>query len=45
MSEATTSSAGSVRRWLIIGSVVVAIALLLWWLWPTTAEAPSQRAG
>ncbi|MGY8820834.1 MAG: MdtA/MuxA family multidrug efflux RND transporter periplasmic adaptor subunit [Pseudomonadales bacterium] len=45
MSEATTSSAGSVRRWLIIGGVVVAIALLLWWLWPSSAEAPSQRAG
>ena len=45
MSEATTSSAGSVRRWLIIGGVVVALALLLWWLWPSAAEAPPQRAG
>ncbi|WP_181297148.1 MdtA/MuxA family multidrug efflux RND transporter periplasmic adaptor subunit [Pseudomonas sp. Q2-TVG4-2] len=45
MSEANTSSAGSVRRWLIIGGVVVVIALLLWWLWPTAAEAPQQQRG
>ncbi|WP_019339157.1 MdtA/MuxA family multidrug efflux RND transporter periplasmic adaptor subunit [Stutzerimonas stutzeri] len=45
MSEANTSSAGSFRRWLIIGGVVAVIALLLWWLWPTEAETPSQREG
>lgn len=46
MSEANTSSNGSVRRWLIVGVVVAAIALLLWWLWPTAAETtPSQRTG
>ena len=46
MSEAYTSSTGSVRRWLIVGVVVALIALLLWWLWPTAAETnPSQRPG
>lgn len=46
MSEANTSSTGSARRWLIIGVVITAIALLLWWLWPTAAETPqSQRGG
>ncbi|AHL75698.1 secretion protein HlyD [Stutzerimonas stutzeri] len=45
MSDANTSSAGSVRRWLIIGGVIVAIALLLWWLWPTAAEKPQQQRG
>jgi multidrug efflux system membrane fusion protein len=45
MSEANTSSAGSVRRWLIIGGVIVVIALLLWWLWPTAAETPQQQRG
>jgi membrane fusion protein, multidrug efflux system len=45
MYEANTSSAGSVRRWLIIGVVIAAIALLLWWLWPTTAEKPQRQQG
>ncbi|MEL7560710.1 MdtA/MuxA family multidrug efflux RND transporter periplasmic adaptor subunit [Stutzerimonas chloritidismutans] len=45
MSEATTSFAGSMRRWLIIGGVVVAIVLLLSWLWPSAAETPPQQAG
>lgn len=45
MTEANTSSAGTVRRWLIIGGVVVVIALLLWWLWPAATEAPQQPRG
>ncbi len=45
MSEVNTSSAGSVRRWLIIGGAIIAIALLLWWLWPTAAEKPQQQRG
>jgi len=34
-----------VRRWLIIGGAIIAIALLLWWLWPTAAEKPQQQRG
>ena len=46
MSKANASSGGSVQRWLIVGVVVTAIALLLWWLWPTAAEKPQpQRPG
>ncbi|WP_413043634.1 MdtA/MuxA family multidrug efflux RND transporter periplasmic adaptor subunit [Pseudomonas sp. YJ42] len=45
MSEANTSSTGSVWRWLIIGGVIIAIVLLLWWLWPTAAEKPKQQPG
>ncbi|MCQ4310549.1 MdtA/MuxA family multidrug efflux RND transporter periplasmic adaptor subunit [Pseudomonas stutzeri] len=45
MSEANTSSTGSARRWLIIGVVVTAIALLLWWLWPTASETPQPQRG
>lgn len=45
MSEANTSSRGSVWRWLIIGAVVMAIALLLWWLWPTADEKPQAQRG
>jgi membrane fusion protein, multidrug efflux system len=45
MSEANTSSTGSVRRWLIIGGLVISAVLLIWWLWPTEAEQPQQRGG
>ena len=45
MSEANTSSAGSVRRWLIIGGLIIATVLLIWWLWPATAEKPQQQRG
>lgn len=41
MSEASTSSA-SVRRWLIVGLVLIAIVVLVWWLWPSAAEQPQQ---
>ena len=43
MSEANSSSGGSVRRWLLVGVVVTAIALLLWWLWPTAAETSKPQ--
>lgn len=45
MSEANTTSTGSARRWLIIGVVVTAIALLLWWLWPTASDTPQPQRG
>lgn len=45
MSEANTSSAGSMRRWFIIGGVIIVVALLLWWLWPTATEQPQQQRG
>lgn len=41
MSDASTSSA-SVRRWLIVGLVLIAIVVLVWWLWPSAAEQPQQ---
>ncbi len=43
MSEASTSSA-SVRRWLIVGLVLIAIVVLVWWMWPSAAEQPQQGA-
>lgn len=45
MSEANTSSAGSVRRWLVIGGLIIVAVLLVWWLWPTTTEKPQQPGG
>ena len=45
MSEATTSPAHPLRRWLIIGALVIFVALLLWWLWPTAAQKPQPGAG
>ena len=45
MSEANSLSTGSVRRWLVIGGVIAAIVLLVWWLWPTAAEKPQQPGG
>lgn len=45
MSEAKTSSTGTPRRWLIIGGVIFAIVLLLWWLWPTATEKPQRQPG
>lgn len=44
MSEAHTSSAPSIRRWLIISLIVAALGLLIWWLWPSTPEQ-AQRPG
>jgi multidrug efflux system membrane fusion protein len=45
MSEANTSSARPLRRWLIIGALVILAALLLWWLWPAAAQKPQQGTG
>jgi len=45
MSEANTSSARRLRRWLIIGALVILAALLLWWLWPAAAQKPQQGTG
>ncbi|MCQ4259835.1 MdtA/MuxA family multidrug efflux RND transporter periplasmic adaptor subunit [Stutzerimonas stutzeri] len=45
MSEANTSSAGSVRRWLVIGGLIIVAVLLVWWLWPTTTDKPQQPGG
>lgn len=45
MSEANTSSAGSVRLWLIFGGLIILAVLFIWWLWPTEADKPQQPQG
>ncbi|MHB0763840.1 MdtA/MuxA family multidrug efflux RND transporter periplasmic adaptor subunit [Stutzerimonas sp. NM35] len=45
MSEANTSSSGSLRRGLVILLVVAAAVLLIWWLWPGADEKPQQPRG
>jgi len=45
MSEANTSSSGSLRRGLVILLVVAAAVLLIWWLWPGADEQPQQPRG
>jgi len=45
MSVAHSSPAASRRRWLIIGLAVLAIALLAWWLWPSSPAKSPQPGG
>src|SRR5690554_5586261 len=45
MSEAHTSSAPSIRRWLILFLIVAALGLLVWWLWPSAPEQPGGSGG
>jgi len=45
MSEANTSSSGSLRRGLVILLVVAAAVLLIWWLWPGADEQPQRPSG
>ncbi|MHB0820475.1 MdtA/MuxA family multidrug efflux RND transporter periplasmic adaptor subunit [Stutzerimonas stutzeri] len=45
MSEANTSSSGSLRRGLVILFVLAAAVLLVWWLWPGADEKPQQPRG
>ena len=45
MSVEHTSSVHSGRRWLVIVLVIAALGLLIWWLWPTSADQPQRPGG
>ncbi|MBK3867288.1 MdtA/MuxA family multidrug efflux RND transporter periplasmic adaptor subunit [Pseudomonas stutzeri] len=45
MSEAHSTPARSSLRWLLAFLAVVAIGLLVWWLWPAPQENPQRPGG